>query len=121
MACQLRFSIYWIYENNTRELDEAMLDGCSHLCCYSNYNTIIKTSYFYTFILNFIGSWNDIQVPYFSKSDKWALPLTVYNFMGHSSSWNLIFADVIITVFPLLLLYVCTEVYNIRYDGGGKS
>ena len=100
-----------------RELDEAaMLDGCPPLrMLFKIIIPLLKPVSVTLLIFNFVGSWNDIQVPlYFSKSDKWALPLTVYNFYGaHSSAWNLIFADIIITVLPLLLLYLFGQKYII--------
>lgn len=98
-----------------RDLDEAaVLDGCSPLRFF--YQIIFPLLMPVTITLalfNFVGSWNDIQIPlFFSNSDKWGLPLTVYNFYGsHSSSWNLIFADVVITVLPLFLIYVLGQKY----------
>ena len=100
-----------------RELDEAaMIDGCPPLrMLFQVIIPLLKPVSVTLIIFNFVGSWNDIQVPlYFSKSDKWALPLTVYNFYGaHSSSWNLIFADIVITVLPLLILYIFGQKYII--------
>lgn len=93
-----------------RELDEAaMLDGCSPVrLLFQIIIPLLKPITVTLVIFNFVGSWNDIQVPlYFATSSKWGLPLTVYNFYGaHASSWNLIFADIVITVLPLLILYL---------------
>lgn len=93
-----------------KELDEAaVLDGCSPLKMFFGIIIpLLKPITVTLLIFNFVGSWNDIQVPlFFSNSDKWALPLTVYNFYGaHASSWHLIFTDVVITVCPLLILYL---------------
>lgn len=93
-----------------RELDEAaMLDGCGPTRFLLQIMIpLLKPVTVTLLIFNFVGSWNDIQVPlYFSTSDKWGLPLTVYNFYGaYASSWNLIFADIVITVLPLLILYL---------------
>ena len=98
-----------------RELDEAaVIEGCPPLQFFFQIVfPLIKPVTMTLVIFNFVGSWNDIQIPlYFSSSDKWALPLTVYNFYGaHSSAWNLIFADIIITIFPLLILYVFAQKY----------
>lgn len=100
-----------------RELDEAaILDGCSPLRLHFQIITPLLTPVTMTvLVFNFVGCWNGTQVPlYFANSDKWGLPLTVYNFYGaHASSWNLIFADIIITVAPLLLLYIFTQKYII--------
>lgn len=100
-----------------RELDEAaILDGCSPLRMHFQIITPLLTPVTMTILVfNFVGCWNGTQVPlYFANSDKWGLPLTVYNFYGaHASSWNLIFADIIITVAPLLLLYIFAQKYII--------
>lgn len=100
-----------------REMDEAaILDGCRPLrMMFQIIIPLLKPITVTLLIFNFVGSWNDIQVPlFFSNSNKWALPLTVYNFYGaHASSWNLIFADIIITILPLLVLYVFGQKYII--------
>jgi raffinose/stachyose/melibiose transport system permease protein len=98
-----------------RELDEsAFLDGCG----------IVRTFYLVIFplmkpvtvtisIFCFIGAWNDVMIPlFFVGGDKWALPLTIYNFYGaRLQEWNLIFADVVITVLPLLVVYLLGQKY----------
>ena len=100
-----------------RELDEAaILDGCSPLrMLFKVIAPLLKPVSVTIVIFNFVGAWNGIQVPlYFATSDKWGLPLTVYNFYGaHASSWNLIFSDIIITVLPLLILYIFGQKYII--------
>lgn len=100
-----------------RELDEAaIIDGCAPVrMLFRIIVPLLKPVTVTTIIFNFVGSWNGIQVPlYFANSDKWGLPLTVYNFYGaHSSSWNLIFADIIITVAPLLVIYILMQKYII--------
>lgn len=100
-----------------RELDEAAIqDGCSPLqLVFRVIFPLMKPITVTLFIFNFIGCWNDIQVPlYFSNTEKWNLLLTVYNFYGtYGSSWNLIFADIVLTVAPLLILYVFCQKYII--------
>jgi len=96
-----------------KDLDEAaIIDGCSPLALFGRIVfPLLKPITATLVVLNFVGCWNDVQVPlFFASSDKWALPMTVYNFYGaHASSWNLIFADIIITISPLLLLYLCAQ------------
>lgn len=100
-----------------RELDEAaIIDGCSPIrMVFSVIFPLLKPVTVTLFIFNFIGCWNDIQVPlYFSNTEKWNLPLTVYNFYGtYGSSWNLVFADIVLTVLPLLILYLISQKYII--------
>ena len=96
-----------------RDLDEAgIIDGCTPLSLYWRVVfPLLKPITATLVVLNFVGCWNDVQVPlFFASSDKWALPMTVYNYYGaHASSWNLIFADIIITIMPLLLLYIFAQ------------
>ena len=98
-----------------RDLDEAgIIDGCSPMFLYWRVVfPLLKPITATLVVLNFVGCWNDVQVPlFFASSDKWALPMTVYNFYGaHASSWNLIFADIIITIMPLLLLYLFAQTF----------
>lgn len=100
-----------------RELDEAAaLDGCSAFrLLFQIIVPLLKPVTMTVLILNFVGTWNGVQIPlYFATSDKWGLPLTVYNFYGaHASSWNLVFADIVITVLPLLILYLFGQRYII--------
>jgi raffinose/stachyose/melibiose transport system permease protein len=95
------------------ELDEAgIIDGCRPLTLfYKIIFPLLKPVTMTLVIFNFVGSWNDIQIPlFFANGDKWGLPLTVYNFYGsYMQSWNLIFADIVITVFPLLILYIVAQ------------
>ena len=106
-----------------RELDEAaILDGCSPLqLVFRVIFPLLKPITVTLFIFNFIGCWNDIQVPlYFSNTEKWNLPLTVYNFYGtYGSAWNLIFADIVLTVAPLLILYLFCQKYIIAVMTAG--
>ncbi len=100
-----------------RELDEAaFLDGCTPVrMVFTIIFPLLKPITITLFIFNFVGCWNDIQVPlYFSNTAKWNLPLTVYNFYGtYGSSWNLVFADIVMTVLPLLILYLLCQKYII--------
>ena len=100
-----------------RELDEAaFIDGCGPVrLFYQIIFPLLKPVTMTIFILSFIGAWNDVMIPmFFSNSGKWALPLTVYNFYGgYVKSWNYIFADIIITISPLLLVYIFAQKYVI--------
>ena len=61
--------------------------------------------------------WNDFQLPLYllNTPKKWTLPLTVYNFYGqYYSSWNYVFADCIITVFPILVVYLFAQKYIVE-------
>ncbi|MDC7287827.1 carbohydrate ABC transporter permease [Blautia schinkii] len=96
-----------------RELDEAaIIDGCGPVRLFFQVIfPLLKPVTATQFILCFIGAWNDVMIPmFFANGSKWALPLTVYNFYGgYTKSWNLIFADIIITISPLVIVYLCCQ------------
>lgn len=96
-----------------RELDEAaILDGCSSLQLFSKIIfPLLRPITATVFILSFVGAWNDVMIPmFFVNGNKWALPLTVYNFYGgYMKSWNLVFADIIITIAPLIIIYLFAQ------------
>jgi hypothetical protein len=44
---------------------------------------------------------------FLSSSDKWPMTLAVYNFFGiYESSWNLVSADVVLTILPVLVVFL---------------
>ena len=96
-----------------KELDEAaIVDGCSSFRLFAQIIfPLLKPVTATQFILSFVGAWNDVMNPmFFTNGSKWALPLTVYNFYGANiKHWNLIFADIVITVLPLVLVYLCCQ------------
>ena len=98
-----------------RELDEAAtIDGCGPVGLFFKIIfPLLKPVTMTVFILSFVGAWNDVMIPlFFANGDKWALPLTVYNYYGaYMKSWNYIFADIIITITPLLILYIFAQKY----------
>ena len=96
-----------------RELDEAaILDGCSTMQLFSRVIfPLLKPTTATVFGLSFVGAWNDVMIPmFFVNGNKWALPLTVYNFYGgYMKSWNLVFADIMLTIAPLIVVYLVAQ------------
>ncbi|MDO3409454.1 carbohydrate ABC transporter permease [Saccharibacillus sp. CPCC 101409] len=65
-------------------------------------------------IMVFMSVWNDITIPlyFLTDSSDWTMPLSVYNFYGKfSRDWNLIFADLVLTSLPVLILYLFCQKY----------
>ncbi|NIK68499.1 carbohydrate ABC transporter permease [Paenibacillus sp. BK720] len=65
-------------------------------------------------IMVFMSVWNDITIPlyFLTDSSTWTMPLSIYNFYGkYSRDWNLIFADLVMTSIPVLLLYLAGQKY----------
>ncbi len=66
------------------------------------------------FILQFMGVWSDFITPLYltSKSSMWPMNLAVYNFFGKNSSyWNLVFADIVLTCLPVIVVYLLGQRY----------
>ena len=101
-----------------RELDEAaVLDGCGPIQLYFRIIFPLLTPVLATNIV-FIAMvvWNDFMVPlyFFSTSEKWTMPLMVYNFFGqYFRQWNYVFTCLILTSLPITLLYLATQKYII--------
>jgi len=65
-----------------------------------------------TGILNFLGVWNDFLLPlyYLNNSSNWPMTLAVYNFFGqYQQSWNLVSADILLTILPVILIYLAGQ------------
>lgn len=100
-----------------RELDEAaFVDGAGTV---RTFFTIIfptlKPITSTVLVLTFMNIWNDFVTQlYFGTQELRGMPLSVYNFYGkYSQSWNLVFADVVLTMLPVLIVYVFAQKYII--------
>ncbi len=66
------------------------------------------------FILQFMGVWSDFITPLYltSKSSLWPMNLGVYNFFGKNSlQLNLVFADILLTILPVIFVYLLGQKY----------
>ncbi len=113
-ATQLPFNTFLIYgfvESLPRELDEAaIVDGAGPLRLFFGVIFPLLTPVLVTAaLLSFLQVWNDFIFPlyYLNDSSKWPMPLAVYNFFGQfESSWNLVSADIVLTVLPVIAVYL---------------
>ncbi len=65
----------------------------------------------------FLGVWNDFQWPLYvlGNSEKWTIPMSVYMFKSkYGTDWNLVFADLIIAMLPVLLVYMFAQKFIIE-------
>lgn len=103
-----------------KALDEAaFLDGASGLrVFFSVIFPLLKPINMTVLILVFMNIWNDINIPLYFLIDpsKWTMPLSVYQFFGmySGSNWNLVFADLIMTVLPVIILFLFAQKYIIE-------
>lgn len=93
------------------ELEEAgYIDGCSKTKLFTQIVfPLLKPVTATVIILNSVNIFNDFTHPlYFLPGRENAtVQLTLYNFMGqYSSSYHLLFADVIIITVPMLILFI---------------
>ncbi len=116
------FLAYGFIGTIPREIDEAaVIDGCKPSQLFLRViapllRPIVST----LFVLDFMSVWNDFTMPlyYLNNSRKWPMTLAVYNFFGaFEYSWNLVAADIILTLAPVLLVFMIGQ----KYIVGGVS
>ena len=93
------------------ELEEAgYIDGCSRWKIFSTIIfPLLKPVTSTVIILNAVTVFNDFTNPlyFLPGSENATVQLTLYNFMGqYSSSYNMVFADVILITIPMLILFI---------------
>ena len=116
------FLAYGFIGTIPREIDEAaVIDGCSPKQLFLRVITpLLKPIISTLFVLNFMAVWNDFTMPlyYLNHSGKWPMTLAVYNFFGaFENSWNLVAADIILTLLPVLVIFILGQ----KYIVGGVS
>lgn len=116
------FLTYGFIDTIPREIDEsAVIDGCKPWQLFIKVILPqLKPTISTLFVLNFIAVWNDFTMPlyYLNNSSKWPMTLAVYNFFGaFQNSWNLVAADIILTLIPVLFVFILGQ----KYIVGGMS
>lgn len=116
------FTIYSFVETIPRELDEAaVIDGARPTGLYFRVVLpLLKPTIMTCFILQFMGVWNDFLTPLYlsSKSKLFPMTMSVYQFFGKESSyWNYVFADIVLTIIPVVVVYAIGQ----RYIIGGVT
>ena len=116
------FTIYSFVETIPKELDEAaVIDGARPLGLFFRVVLpLMKPTIFTCFILQFMGVWNDFLTPLYlsSKSKLFPMTMSVYQFFGKESSyWNYVFADIVLTIIPVVVVYAIGQ----RYIIGGVT
>lgn len=118
-AFKLPFAVFVIYaflHTVPTEIDEAaILDGCSPRQLFWRIMVpLLRPAWITVGILTFLDLWSEFILPlyFLSSSDKWPMTLAVYNFFGiYESSWNLVSADVVLTILPVLVVFVFGQRY----------
>jgi raffinose/stachyose/melibiose transport system permease protein len=108
------FLIYAFIGTLPRELDEAaIMDGCSPLRLFTSIIYPLLTPVLVTVsVLNLIDFWNEFLLPlyYLNRSENWPMTLAIYNFFGQfASDWGLVSADIVLTILPVILIYLMAQ------------
>lgn len=116
------FLAYGFIGTIPRELDEAaLLEGCTPFKMFTNIILpLLKPVASTLIVLNTMSVWNDFMMPlyYLNTSKKWPMTLAVYNFYGiFENSWNLVCADIVLTILPVLIVFIAGQ----KYITGGIS
>lgn len=118
-ATKIPFAVFLTYafiESIPREIDEAaIIDGCSPLTLFSTIIfPLLTPAWVTTGILSFLDFWSEFIIPlyFLQSSTKWPMTLAVYNFFGmYESSWNLVSADIVLTILPVIVVYLMGQRY----------
>jgi raffinose/stachyose/melibiose transport system permease protein len=118
-AYKLPFAVFVIYaflHTVPIDLDEAaIIDGCGPRQLFWRIMVpLLRPAWITVAILTFLDLWSEFIMPlyFLSRSDKWPMTLAVYNFFGmYESSWNLVSADVVLTILPVMVVFVIGQRY----------
>lgn len=107
-----------------RELDEAaLLDGASPMRTFwIIVFPLLRPVTATVAITSTLATWNDFFIPliFLQRDGMQTLPLAIYNFVGqYNNNWSLIFASVIISSLPLVVLFLILQRYFIKGIAAG--
>lgn len=125
---QMPFSIFlmttFLRSSVPLEFEEAAhIDGCGNIAAFWHVVVpMLRPALGTCVILNGVAIWNDFFTPliYLAGSGRSTIPMAIYQFVGkYSNNWSLIFASLIISMVPILTLYLIFQRYVIRGFAGG--
>ncbi|GAA5088029.1 carbohydrate ABC transporter permease [Microbacterium yannicii] len=125
---QMPFSIFLIttFLRSSVPLDfeeAARIDGCGNIRVWWHVVVPMLRPVLGTcIILNGVGIWNDFFTPliYLAGSNQKTIPMAIFEFVGqYTANWPLIFAGLIISMVPILVLYLVFQRYVIQGFAGG--
>jgi raffinose/stachyose/melibiose transport system permease protein len=113
----LRSSVPTDYE------EAARIDGCTNIQVFFYIVVPLLRPILGTcIILNGVSIWNDFFTPliYLAGGGQQTIPMSLYQFVGiYSTNWPLIFASLLISMVPILTLYLLFQRYVIQGFAGG--
>ncbi|WP_328472340.1 carbohydrate ABC transporter permease [Actinoplanes sp. NBC_00393] len=107
-----------------RDFEEAaFIDGGSPLQTFRHVIfPMLKPITVTALVLNAVSVWNDFFTPllYLSGSDQQTMPVAIAGFVGqYAADWNLIFASLLISIIPVLAVYLVLQRSIINGFAGG--
>lgn len=107
-----------------RELEEAaLLDGAGALETFWRVVfPLLRPVTATVAITSSVSIWNDFFIPliFLQREGMQTLPLAIYNFVGQfNNNWSLIFASVVISSLPLVVIYLFLQRYFIKGIAAG--
>ncbi|GAA5072793.1 raffinose/stachyose/melibiose transport system permease protein [Thermocatellispora tengchongensis] len=124
---QVPFSVF-LYAGFLRAIpaqyeEAAAIDGCGPVrTFFSVVFPLLRPVTGTVAILNAIFIWNDFLTPllYLSGSPQQTIPVAVFQFVGqYVADWQLVFAGLVISVVPILLVYFLMQKRIIQGFAGG--
>ena len=85
------------------------MDAVRRDCSFQLSSQCFSPAVVTVFILSFLNTWNEFVLPlyYLNSAQKWPMTLAVYNFFGQfQQSWNLVSADILLTILPIVIIYL---------------
>lgn len=116
------FTVYSFVQSVPVQMDEAaVIDGAGAVQLFFRIIfPLMKPTVITCFILQFMGVWSDFLTPLYlsSKSRLFPMTMAVYQFFGKNKSyWNYVFADIVLTCLPVVIVYLVGQ----RYIIGGLT
>ncbi len=116
-AMQIPFSVFLVFafiRSIPRELDEAaFIDGCGPVRAFFRIIFPLLMPVLVTLsVLSILNIWNEFLMPlyFLNSSSDWPMTLAVYNFFGmYQSNWALVSADVVLTIVPVIIIYLLAQ------------
>ena len=120
-ATKIPFGVFLTYafiESIPKEIDEAaIMDGCNPFTLFFTVIfPLLTPAWVTTAILSFLDFWSEFILPlyFLQNSAKWPMTLAVYNFFGmFEAKWNLVSADIVLTILPVIAVYLMGQRYII--------
>lgn len=112
------FIYYGFIGSIPRNLDEAaMIDGSRGIKLFFQIIfPLLKPVTMTAVVINALNCWNDFIVPlyFLNSSEKWGVVMRMYNYFSQFvSSWNLVCSVMIVTMLPIIILYIIGQKYLI--------